>query len=225
MPGQPIPSELKEKGLIWLLPPYCWSHRQIARKLKISASVVSKWRCELVEQGLLPENEKITSVDVEDWTPERRFSVVLETATLSEMELADYCRRTGLFVEQVKEWRAISIQAHEKKLTENIRTDRALRDAKNKLRELEKELKRKDKALAEAAALLILREKFNALWDNSEEDRPLSWSGVKLFLLSTRPLSTAPGKVRLVGVSVFLFGHFSAGLMAKSSPRTEDPIL
>ncbi|WP_157914982.1 hypothetical protein, partial [Escherichia coli] len=55
MPGQPIPSELREKGLIWLLPPYCWSHRQIARKLKISASVVSKWRCELVEQGLLPE--------------------------------------------------------------------------------------------------------------------------------------------------------------------------
>lgn len=43
---------------------------------------------------------------------------------------------------------------------------------KNKLRELEKELKRKDKALAEAAALLILREKFNALWDNSEEDCP-----------------------------------------------------
>ena len=35
MPGQPIPGELKEKGLIWLLPPYCWSHRQIARKLKI----------------------------------------------------------------------------------------------------------------------------------------------------------------------------------------------
>ncbi|MCZ5936212.1 hypothetical protein O5264_28315, partial [Escherichia coli] len=33
------------------------------------------------------------------------------------------------------------------------------------------------------------------------------------------------GKVRLVGVSVFLFGHFSAGLMATSSPRTEDPIL
>ncbi|EGK3899255.1 hypothetical protein IPA88_004260 [Escherichia coli] len=66
------------------------------------------------EQGLLPENEKITSVDVEDWTPERRFSVVLATAMLFEMELADYCRRMELFVEQVKEWRAISIQAHEK---------------------------------------------------------------------------------------------------------------
>lgn len=123
-----------------------------------------------MEQGLLPEGEKITSVDVKDWIPKRRSSAVLETATRSEEELTDYCRSMGLLVKQVKEWRAISIQAHEKKLTENIRTDRVLRDAKNKLRELEKELKRKDKALAEAAALLILREKFNALWDNSEED-------------------------------------------------------
>ncbi|EJI4859050.1 helix-turn-helix domain-containing protein [Salmonella enterica] len=53
MQGYETPIDVKEKGLIWLLPPYCWSHRQIARKLNISASVVSKWRSELVEQGLL----------------------------------------------------------------------------------------------------------------------------------------------------------------------------
>lgn len=170
MQGHETPINIKAKDLIWLLPPYCWPHRQIARKLNISASVVSKWRSELVEQGLLPENEKITSVDSEEWTPERRFSVALETATLSEMELADYCRRMGLSVEQVKDWRAISIQAHEVKLAENLRADKTLREAKSKVRELEKELTRKDKALAEAAALLMLREKFNALWDNSEED-------------------------------------------------------
>ncbi|SFU98738.1 transposase [Xenorhabdus koppenhoeferi] len=75
----------------------------------------------------------------------------------------------GLFVEQVKEWQVISIQAHEIKLTENRRADKELREARSKLRELEKALRRKNKALAEAAALLILREKFNALWDNSEE--------------------------------------------------------
>ncbi len=122
-----------------------------------------------MQQGLLPENEKISSVDGNEWTPERRFSVVIETATLSEMELADYCRRMGLFVEQVKEWRAISIQAHEMKMAESRRADKELRKAKTRLRELEKELLRKDKALAEATALLMLREKFNALWDNSEE--------------------------------------------------------
>ncbi|MEO2228378.1 hypothetical protein ABGV36_00010 [Escherichia coli] len=81
---------------------------------------------------------------------ERRFSVVIETATLSEMELADYCRRMGLFVEQVKEWRAISIQAHEMKMAESRRADKELREANTRLRELEKELRRKDKALAEA---------------------------------------------------------------------------
>lgn len=123
-----------------------------------------------MQKGLLPENEKISSVDGNEWTPERRFSVVLETATLSEMDLADYCRRMGLFVEQVKEWRMISVKAHEMKMTENLRTDKALRETRSRLRELEKELLRKDKALAEAAALLMLREKFNALWDNSEED-------------------------------------------------------
>lgn len=65
-------------------------------------------------------------MDGDEWTPERRFSVVLETASLSEMELADYCRRQGLFVEQVKEWRVISIKAHEIKLTENRRGDKDL---------------------------------------------------------------------------------------------------
>ena len=51
-----------------------------------------------MQQGLF-ENEKISSVDGNEWTSERRFSVVIETATLSEMELADYCRRMGLFVQ------------------------------------------------------------------------------------------------------------------------------
>ena len=122
-----------------------------------------------MHKGLLPENEKISSVDGNEWTSERRFFVVLETATLSEMELADYCRRMGVFVEQVKEWRAISIQANEMRMTESSRSDKELREARTRLRELEKRLLRKDKSQAEAAALLMLREKFNALWDNSEE--------------------------------------------------------
>ncbi len=41
---------------------------------------------------------------------------------------------------------------------------------KKRIKELERELKRKDKALAEAAAILVLRKKFNAYWsDDSEE--------------------------------------------------------
>lgn len=71
MPQQPIPIDIKEKGVIWLLPPYSWSLRQVARKLELSPSVVARWRFELVQKNLLHENEKITSVDGNEWTPER----------------------------------------------------------------------------------------------------------------------------------------------------------
>lgn len=154
MPAHAVPIDVEEKGVMWLQPPYSWSVRHIAQKLALSSSVVAKWKLELVAQGLLPKNERISYVDGDEWPPERRFSVVLETASLSEMELADYCRHQGLFIEQVKEWRVISIKAHEMKLTENHRADKELREIRSRLRELEKELTRKDKALVEAAALL-----------------------------------------------------------------------
>lgn len=117
-----------------------------------------------MQQDLLPEHEKISSVNGNEWTPKRQFS--LETATLSEMELADYCRRMGRFVEQFKEWRAISIQAYEIKMAESRCADNELREVR--LRELEKALICKDKAMTEAAILLMLREKFNVLWGNRE---------------------------------------------------------
>ena len=80
---------------------------------------------------------------------------MLETATLSEMELVDYCWRMGLFVEQVKEWRAIAIQAHKMKMADSRCTDKELRKARTRLRKLETAVQRKDKAMAEAAALLM----------------------------------------------------------------------
>ncbi len=53
MPANPVPIDVKTKGQTWLLPPYNWSHRRIAKELDVSPSVVSKWRNELVESGLL----------------------------------------------------------------------------------------------------------------------------------------------------------------------------
>ena len=65
----------------------------------------------------------------------------------------------------------MSIQAHAPKSDKNeYKENKELRAEKRKVKALEKELARKDKALAETAALLILREKFKALRENSEED-------------------------------------------------------
>lgn len=165
----PVPIDVKQKGQMWLLPPYSWTHRKIANELGVSPSVVSRWRNELVEEGRLEEADNKSSS--EGFSPEERFFVVLETATMSERELAEYCRHKGLFVDEVKSWKTLSIQAHAPKSDKNeYKENKELRAEKRKVKALEKELARKDKALAETAALLILREKFKALRENSEED-------------------------------------------------------
>lgn len=100
----------------------------------------------------------------------RKLAVLAETATLNEAELSEYCRKKGLYAEQVKAWRtqaeqamsggAVSAQAHQEALAK----ERKQREA------LERELRRKEKALAETAALLTLRKKADAIWGTDEEE-------------------------------------------------------
>jgi hypothetical protein len=162
-----IDIKTKEQGRIWLLPPYNYSLRRIANELSIGAATVSKWRKELISEDLLKED---VEQKTENFTAEQIFSFVIETSTMTEHELAEYCRSKGLFVEKVKEWRTISIQAHQSKAENQYKQDSIRRSDKKKIKTLEKELARKNQALAETAALLVLREKFNALWETSEED-------------------------------------------------------
>lgn len=167
MPQPAINIKTKEQGIIWLLPPYNYSLRRIANELSVGPSTVSKWRSELILDGSLKEDiEQISDV----FTAEQIFSFVIETSTMTERELAEYCRSKGLYVEKVKEWRTISIQAHHPKADNQYKQDSLRRSDKKKIKALEKELARKNKALAETAALLVLREKFNALWETNEED-------------------------------------------------------
>lgn len=98
------------------------------------------------------------------------ISVLIETTTLSEIELTDYCRKMELSVNQVKEWRAISIQINKMGRTGSCYTKKEFHEAKVRLRELESELLRKDNPLTNTATLLMLREKINTFWDCNEKN-------------------------------------------------------
>ena len=95
---------------------------------------------------------------------------MLHTATLSEIELSEYCRSKGLYPEQIAAWRQacitgqLSAQAQRQAEREQARAD------KKRLAELQRDLRRKDKALAETAAILGLRKKMNAFWGSDNED-------------------------------------------------------
>lgn len=160
--------ERKAALLKQLLPPLNLSVAELARQENISEVTLYAWRKQAKAEGaVVPGGKKLA----DDWPAEAKFAVVLETAALSEIELSEYCRSKGLYPEQVNAWRQacisgqMSVQAQRKAEREQARTD------KKRIRELERELRRKDKALAEAAAILVLRKKLNAYWGDDSEDR------------------------------------------------------
>lgn len=78
---------------------------------------------------------------------------------MSETELAEYARKKGLYVEQIKAWKDACMNANGGIAKEAARLNKELKDSQKENKKLEKELARKEKALAEAAALLVLRKK------------------------------------------------------------------
>ena len=102
----------------------------------------------------------------QDWSAKQKLQVVLEAAQLSDDELGEFLRRKGLHEAQLEEWRQ---QAMEALAPRRRRRARPSPEAK-RIRELEKELRRKDKALAEAAALIVLKKKAQAIWGDEDDD-------------------------------------------------------
>jgi len=93
-----------------------------------------------------------------------KLAAVIETSALSEIELSQYCREKGLYPEQVKAWRQACLDGQASAMQQSQHERAQSKADKQRIRELERELNRKEKALAEAAALLVLRKKLHALW-------------------------------------------------------------
>jgi hypothetical protein len=108
---------------------------------------------------------------------EEKFAVVLESASLNEVELGEYCRRKGLYPQQIHAWRDSCLQANAPAAPKVDRTK--LKAQAKHIKQLEAELRRKEKALAEAAALLVLQKKVQALWEDPEDGKSTSGSAGK----------------------------------------------
>jgi transposase-like protein len=97
----------------------------------------------------------------QDWRPEDRLAALQKTYGLTGEELNAWCREQGLFVHQLEQWKADFCRQGGP--SEKREETRALQTLKAEIHSLEREILRKDKALAEAAALLVLQKKFRAL--------------------------------------------------------------
>jgi hypothetical protein len=99
------------------------------------------------------------------WTAEAKLNAVFKGNSLNEEDFGAFLRKEGLHSHQVDEWRAEILTALGPTCRKPEKDNSAQR-----IRELEKDLNRKDKALAEASALLILQKKVNLIWGNKSED-------------------------------------------------------
>ena len=117
---------------------------------------------------VVPASEK----DPDGCSAADKFTVVLETSGLNATELSAYCRERGLFPEQVSRWRQAAQDANAKPvltMAEQKELERLRAQDQLEIKALKKELQRKEKALAEVAALLVLRKKWEAFCSEDAE--------------------------------------------------------
>lgn len=159
--GLAYSAERKAAVLAKMLPPNNMPLGRLAKEEGISVTTLAKWRAEARAKGqFLPD----ANAGPEGWTSEDKLAAVIETASLNEAELGEYCRRRGIYAEQLAVWRAACGRANDWERAATSRIARETKDALQRIQQLERELARKEKALAEAAALMILRKKAEAIW-------------------------------------------------------------
>jgi transposase len=159
--------EFKEQVVRKMMPPNAMSVAQIRRDTGISEQTLYNWRNRFRNEG------KVVPADPsnpDNWSGKNKLAVIIETASLNEHELAEYCRRKGLYPEQIERWKemAISGNDHSEALTQAERKE--WQQEKKKSSALKKELARKEKALAETAALLVLKKKAQAIWGEDGDE-------------------------------------------------------
>jgi len=104
----------------------------------------------------------------QEWSAEEKFQVVLESCSLTGEQLGAFLRSKGLHESQLEQWRSQMLDGLHGK-TSRKKTSSKKREAKE-IKELKQDLARKDKALAEASALLVLKKKAQAIWGDEDDD-------------------------------------------------------
>ena len=159
--------ETKDNILKRLQPPENKSVSEICKEENIHKSTLYAWIAKARKEGaMIPNSNPSNELK---WRTEDKLRIVVETYSLNEEELGQYCRRHGLYASDVKRWSdALGSSLDGGRPLKEIEFE--LKAGKETIKKLEKELRYKDKALAETAALLVLKKKADAIWGDLEEE-------------------------------------------------------
>lgn len=157
--------------------PQAPSATELAGETGVAQSTLSKWlkAAGTVRPRMARRNKQKTpppsTKRPQDLTAEEKVALVLEAAAVPEAELGAFLRRKGVHEAQLAEWRQQVTQAAVSGLRGPSKRDRKEANVEaRRVRDLERELVRKEKALAEAAALLVLKKKAQSIWGDEDDD-------------------------------------------------------
>lgn len=166
--GYPYSKQFRERMVQRMTSPGGPSAVDLGEEVSVPHQTLSRWKKEASSLGDMGKNKKPphperASRSAPQWTPEEKLRVLTAASLLEDEQLGEFLRREGLHAAQLEEWRAEVLAAlGAVRRPANDRTTKVVR-------ELERELARKDKALAEVTALLVLRKKAEALFGLAEE--------------------------------------------------------
>lgn len=161
------PPERKEAVIQKMMPPINMSVSALSAETGITLSTLYNWRKQAKSRGVVVPGD---GKNAEQWSSTDKFAVVLETAALNAAELAEYCRKKGLFAEQIEQWKKACMGANATADEQDKQQKVQGRTDKKRIKALEVDLRRKERVLAETAALLVLRKKANAIWGVDEDE-------------------------------------------------------
>jgi len=148
----------------------------VAKTLGVGYSTLSKW---IVKSGNNEFNE-VTNQQIkadmtkdkrpQDWSLEERLNMVLDCNSLDEEAVSSLCREKGIYPHHLKQWKLDFINGST--TVSGAKDVSQMKRLKVENKNLKKELNRKEKALAETAALLVLQKKVNDIRGIDEDNSP-----------------------------------------------------
>ena len=135
------------------------SVRSIAADLGMNMGTLRGWMKQTLRDQENPSRKAIPSAD---WTPAQRLLALQESHGLGDEALNAWCRKRGIFAHDLTQWHTDICESTG--CASKREESEELRQLRQTIMQLQRDLNRKEKALAEAAALLVLQKKYRALW-------------------------------------------------------------
>jgi len=165
------PERFKEKMVRRMTGINAISANELSEEVEVHQSTLSRWLREAGNIGDMSKKKTDRKASrqkrPQDWTAGEKFQVVLDATSVSEEDLGAFLRSKGLHQVQLERWRSKVTEASLEALKKSRSSKKNSTEAR-RIRQLEGELRRKDKALAETAAILVLKKKVEEIWGDGD---------------------------------------------------------